>query len=239
MRTILSYPLSPVSAALASSDKQSIAKTTKSTLLTLLEEKCKSVAIETTESHNTALILDAMAIVQSLSRSAIPATFGELAKRLLDNVLRLATKVSARRVDFAGDQYLTVSIKNVERARRVAGGSSVRTIYSPSQQTPKQWTKYLADGSNKAMLQAFIVKHRQSLAIDADIEIYTAVDRECKRLRFSQSSTPTVDDVLELKSDHEEADTMMILRAFHANANQFDKIVLCSPDTDVAVLLLY
>ena len=179
MRTILSYPLSPVSAALASSDKQSIAKTTKSTLLTLLEEKCKSVAIETTESHNTALILDAMAIVQSLSRSAIPATFGELAKRLLDNVLRLATKVSARRVDFAGDQYLTVSIKNVERARRVAGGSSVRTIYSPSQPTPKVWTKYLADGSNKAILQAFIVKYWQSLAIDADIEIYTAVDREC------------------------------------------------------------
>ena len=115
----------------------------------------------------------------------------------------------------------------------------MRTIYSPSQPTPKVWTKHLADESNKAILQALLVKHWQSLAIDADIEIYTAVDRECKRLRFSQSSTPTVDDVLELKSDHEEADTMMILRAFHANANQFDKIVLCSPDTDVAVLLLY
>ena len=31
----------------------------------------------------------------------------------------------------------------------------------------------------------------------------------------------------------------MISHAFHANANQFDKIDVCSPDTDVAVLLLH
>ena len=49
------------------------------------------------------------------------------------------------------------------------------------------------------------------------------------RLRFAPSSTPTADNVLELNSDHEEADTRMILHAFQANANQSDKIVVCSP----------
>ena len=79
----------------------------------------------------------------------------------------------------------------------------------------------------------------QSSAKMTKIEIYTAVGKECKQLRFAPSSTPTVDDVLELSSDHEEADARMILHACHANANQFDKIDVCSPDTDVAVLLLH
>ena len=79
----------------------------------------------------------------------------------------------------------------------------------------------------------------QSSAKMTKIEIYTAVGKECKQLRFAPSSTPTVDDVLELNSDHEEADTRMILHAFHANANQSAKIVVCSPGTDVAVLLLH
>lgn len=43
------------------------------------------------------------------------------------------------------------------------------------------------------------------------------------------------DPLVELRSDHEEADTRMIFHAWHAK----DRIVIQSPDTDVAALAIH
>ena len=42
----------------------------------------------------------------------------------------------------------------------------------------------------------------------------------------------------ELRSDHEEADTRMMLHALHASQDH-DRVVIQSPDTDVAILAIY
>lgn len=47
-----------------------------------------------------------------------------------------------------------------------------------------------------------------------------------------------VDILQELRSDHEEADTRMILHASHVSSTN-KRIVIQSPDTDVAVLATY
>ena len=52
---------------------------------------------------------------------------------------------------------------------------------------------------------------------------------------FSPGQHPAVDNVPELCSDHEEADTRMLLHAAHAH---HDTVVIKSPDTDVALLCL-
>ena len=48
----------------------------------------------------------------------------------------------------------------------------------------------------------------------------------------------TVTNVPDLISDHEEADTRMIFHAAHASSNH-KRIIVESPDTDVAVLMTY
>ena len=46
----------------------------------------------------------------------------------------------------------------------------------------------------------------------------------------------TADDVPALHSSHEEADTRMLLHAYHAAQSGSLNVVLRSPDTDVAVI---
>lgn len=188
MRKTLSFPLSNVSAALASCDSQSIAKTTKSSLLALLEEKCTSVC-SIDKLNNVTLIIDAMAFIQSFPRNKIPKTFGELASILLQNIIALAKRFEAKRVDFVGDQYPLTSIKTLERNRRGIQQAIIREIYSPLQETPKQWTKFLSSGANKQNLQIFIAKQWENEVVEVDIDLYVAVEQNCKLIKFSAALT--------------------------------------------------
>lgn len=242
MKTVLSYPLSSVASALASCDGQSIAHTKKSTMMSLLEEKTKSVSsINIKESVHSTVIVDAMAIIQAYPRDKIPATFGELAHSVLLSILAIGKKFSARRIDFVGDQYQLISIKNMERERRGVDGGNKRAIYSATQPTPKQFTAFLSSGANKRSLQSFIVQHWEKVKVAETIEVYAAVDRVCKLLRFTANQPcPVVSVVAELESDHEEADTRMLLHAMHADSTSpGSHVIIQSPDTDVAILSLH
>lgn len=104
----------------------------------------------------SAVITDAMAIIQSLTQAELPGTFVNLAKLILNKLVSLALRFKATRIDFVGDRYKASSIKNLERSRRV---NEVRTIQynlvgSDHQKLPKQWKKFLASGNNKEQLKA-------------------------------------------------------------------------------------
>lgn len=241
MKTILSYQLSDVPAAISSADGQSIAKTTKSALLSFLEDKCQDVIACNFQNASPAVVIfDAMALIQAFPRSKIPGTFAELADNLLDNMISLAEKFSAKRIDFVGDQYFPQSIKGLERQRRGAEAYVERTIYSGTQATPKQWTKFLSSATNKTSLQLFLASYwAETSKRSMDIDLYVGVDMTCKRISLSTTTGPIVQDVPELHSDHEEADTRMLLHAAHAHGKGFKTIVINSPDTDVAIITLY
>lgn len=242
MKTVLSYPLSPVASALASCDGLSIAKTNKSSLLKILEEKSSTITEFVIEDAQQAtIIIDAMAVIQAFPLSKMPATFGEFAACLLRSILTTAKHFSAKRIDFVGDQYQEISIKGLERQRRGAKVGNQRAIYSPTQTIPKQWTQFLSSGANKRSLQSFVVNHWESIVLTEEIDIYVAVDQVCKLLRFTTDQpVPVVTIIDKLKSDHEEADTRMLLHAMHAHTSKpGNHIIVQSPDTDVAVIALH
>lgn len=55
-------------------------------------------------------------------------------------------------------------------------------------------------------------------------------------LKYQKEGLPTQHDVPELHSDHEEADTRLVLHAKHASESHYEQVILWSPDTDVAAI---
>ena len=126
-------------------------KTTKSSLLPLLESYGSPVE----NIGRAALLVDAMATIQSLTRPT--GTFRDLAFQILRSVLDTHDHNQLSRVDFVIDRYPSVSIKDVERSKRPSTGV-VSRIINASQRCPKQWKKYLSSGNNKSALLDFFSK---------------------------------------------------------------------------------
>ena len=109
MQEVLKHPLGPLPWSLASTDG-TIAKTVKSKLAELVE---KNVASLDEEPRASQWILDAMALLQSLTH--IPDSFSDLAELVFNKVLHTAKRAS--RIDFVSDLYPEISIKNTERSK--------------------------------------------------------------------------------------------------------------------------
>lgn len=122
LRHVLSFPLGPLPLALAT-PQGTLCKTTKAKLLPLLESSTTAEANEPSASSRTAVILDGMAILPSLSSPG--PTFGDLAASVLTSILSVHSAVnSARyRVDFVVDTYPAISIKSCERQSRSLSGA--------------------------------------------------------------------------------------------------------------------
>ncbi len=212
-----------------------LAKTVKSKLLHLLESETNNVRVE----HlpvGSVLILDAMAILQTVRN--LPNTFGEFAESLLDRITSMGKKIRACRVDFVSDRYPAISTKNAERQKRASAGVQTISILSDKQRVPRQWKKFLGVGSNKESLIKFIVEYWQRSSPEAlkGIDVYATTVNKCFSFKASVEAV-VVEEVPLLESDHEEADTRMLLHAKHAAAHA-DTIVIKSPDTDVFVFAI-
>ena len=158
-------------------------------------------------------------------------TFGEFAMELLDRILRVGSRAS--RIDVVFDDYREASIKNIERGRRSAGNLLFQSIVSST--SIKQWGLFLSSGKNKNALIGFICaewkkeEYRNKLASK---NLYIT-DGECV-YKLTADACLVVD---ELRSNHEEADTRMVLHANHASQTS-NQILISSPDTDVFVICL-
>ncbi|XP_067931036.1 uncharacterized protein [Watersipora subatra] len=237
LKNLLTYSLSSVSLPLANAEGSGLNKTTKADLLKELETDCDSQTADIDSLYNTALIIDAMALIQALPRSQIPTTFGELSTKVLHVINSYSKMYKAKRVDFVGDNYPRVSIKGFERSRRTHGRLQITHIYKADQNIPKQWSKFLAVGQNKEALLEFLVQSWKSANLKEDLELYATSGATCVRYVFTNNdASPPVSEVPELHSDHEEADTRLLLHATHARA--YGTVLIKSPDTDVAILCL-
>ena len=127
LKDLLSHELGPLPWSLASSDG-SLAKTNKAILSKLLENGVE--CLPTLPDLTTAVIIDAMAMLQTLVR--IPDRFSELADMVMTRILIEAGE--AARIDFVGDQYPANSIKNTERNKRGRDGEIVINILTNGQQ---------------------------------------------------------------------------------------------------------
>jgi hypothetical protein len=121
---VFKYSLRPFPCSLATSEGD-LVKTQKSKLVHAIEEEAQSSSVSDPPLENSACILDAMAILQTL-----PEKFGELATQLLIKVIKIAVSCHCKRFDFVCDRYLRQSIKNLERDRRAIDGVQLINIYS-------------------------------------------------------------------------------------------------------------
>lgn len=135
---------------------------------------------------NAALIIDAMALLQSLNK--IPATFEELLPFLLSILISMATRM---KVDFVVDFYPKVSIKNSEQKKRAFTGSNVLKIYGKKQKTPTQWKKFLNNGENKESLAGFIVDEWKESKSEhfRGVTLYATNEDQCVKFLPSQNES--------------------------------------------------
>jgi hypothetical protein len=181
MDEVLKYSLRPFPSSLATSEGD-LVKTAKSKLLHKIEEEVPDASVDLPSVENKAYILDAMAVLQTLT--VIPATFGELAINLLQQVVNAAIYSKCKRVDFVCDRYPQESIKNLERVRRAMSGVQVIRIYRGEQKVSRQWKKFMSSGNNKEELMKFIFNTWRNAdpQLLKGAEVFVTHEEKCHRL---------------------------------------------------------
>ena len=240
---MLTFNLGPLPLSLAHQDG-SLNKTTKSSLLHYIESQVQPTPV-TEIPPGSIWIIDAMAMLQELRQTSLPATFGQLADHVLKQLVDLARSIRSETIHFVVDTYRDVSIKNAERGRRGSSGSLMTKIYGEDQRVPQQWKKFLAVGENKAELIRFFFKTWSSRpsAFLKKVHIFVTRDAECHEL-VDDNGVLVVNEVQDLRCNHEEADTRLLLHAQFATRNHpatsadsaSCPIVIKSPDTDVFII---
>ena len=214
-----------------------LVKTQKSKLMQVVEAEVVHPTIEVIP-PNGAMIVDAMALLQTIK--IIPNTFGDLSKLILQQLMSIADYYYVRRIDFVCDRYPAQSIKDLERNKRGKDGSTLTKIYDSEQKVPKQWKKFLSTGENKEEIMRFLFEHWKTVDVKnfGHKESYLTHESDCHRFS-SGEDVLLVSQVFELTSNHEEADTRMLLHAYHVAQTGFENVIIRSPDTDVFVIALY
>lgn len=239
MEEIMSYSLRKHPLPFATIDGELI-KTPKSKLLHLIESLVDNTLVENLPAGN-ALMLDGMVVIQTLKN--IPETFGALAESILHAVVSSVCSSRSKRVDFVCDTYPDISIKNLERNNRALGlgGSTVVKILGPNQKVPRQFKKILSVGKNKEALIEFFFDYVTKLehlpTAMNEVSFYIAHGKVCHNINLNELGFLESSEIEELYTDHEEADTRLVLHANHA-AIHHRHVVVRSPDTDVFILLI-
>ena len=216
LKEVVSYPLCSVSSALGKFDG-CMAKTNKATLMHEILNLVPDAVVTDSCLNSDVLIVDAMALIQQ--QSHFPVTFGDLADNILKQLLSAAKRHHAQRIDFVGDRYKVASIKMLERTKRGSMGHTLIRIQRRDQKLPKQMKKFLSSGQNKEGLLEFLVNDwmRCSPEVLGDTEVYATRGEDCFRLYVNEEGKTSVDEIADLHSDHEEADTRMFLHTAHAS----------------------
>ena len=206
LKEVLCYELSPIPFSLAHHDG-SLKKMTKSALAALIEAKVNVCARLQPFPRDTIHLIDGMALVQVL-KSAGSSTFGELASKYFK--VSIASLANCKEVHIVFDQYWDVSIKAGERARRGSLSASLEVkIHGPSTPVPKQWGKFIPNPLNKINLCDFLSESfcnlgRQQLPPDKTLVIGGGFKNGRRAVMVRSGHC---EDVNDLESDHEEADT--------------------------------
>ena len=109
MQNVLKYELGPIPWSIAATDG-TVAKTAKFKIVEVLE---KDVQTMEQDQEFSVWVFDAMAVIQLIV--CIPKTFSELVMQVLNVLLNYG--LDSTRINFVGDRYPVVSIKDAERRK--------------------------------------------------------------------------------------------------------------------------
>lgn len=226
MQDVLKHPLGPLPWSLANSDG-TMKKTNKAPLARKLETMA-SIAEDIPSP--SACVIDGMSLVYKMKGES--HTFEEVAGMLLSYVLNISS--TSERVDVVFDCYKKPSIKDAERSRR-SSREGVRFSNIIPRHVIKQWKRILSCGSSKMKLIAFIADQWKTQPyrdrLGAKI-MYVTSGEICTKI--TRDST---EDINDLRSTHEEADTRLLLHCKHASL-EYPSVIIAAEDTDVFILCL-
>jgi hypothetical protein len=226
MQEVLSYPLGPKPWALVNA-LGTLRKTSKASLSTHLE---KEIAFRDLPNGPKTTIIDAMGIVQKVKGEN--RTFGEMSQHILNLVLNDGR--GSQRIDIVFDVYKDQSIKSAERILRGAKDGLLFHEIKAGHRI-KNWKRLLANSESKNRLTIFLAeswKEESTRKMLGDTTLVVTSGEQC-----FQITRDSVEEVTELFSTQEEADTRLALHAKHAIGTNRHVIVI-SDDTDVFVILL-
>ena len=168
-----------------------------------------------------------MAYVRQIKTADL--THNDFSKKLLKYVL--TTGKDASRIDVVFDVYEENSIKDVKRARRSSGNLVLKKIVPTSQ--IKQWQQLLSSGDFKNKLISYLVSDWKMFADLPNGKMLIVTDG-ADAFEITTTSSCLIP---ELRSNHQEADTRILLHAKHASAS-YDHVIVATPDTDVFLIAL-
>ena len=176
------------------------------------------------------IMFDGMAVVNQIKKSDAIRTCKDFAKVFVARVLHAAESYSEVQLIF--DRYIASSLKGQTRDKRTGSvvtrfkisdhtlidNVSLKTLLSHVE-TKKELTAYLSQKFVEACEQAgkkYVVVYenlsRFNVTVSSEVECHT----------------------------HEEADTLLVLYGVDvAKINPFQELVVCSPDTDILLLLIF
>ena len=204
-------------------------KTNKAALARALE-KTVSPAEEIPE--QSATIIDGMTLIQKMNGN--DKTFSQLAESVLSSALR--EEIQSQRIDVIFDVYReTLLIKDAERCNRDSNMAIHFKSIAPGHNI-QQWSKLLCSSSNKASLVKFLVEEWREPTYQKKLQdklLFVTCDEVCYKI-----TKENWEEVTELKFTQEEADTHMLLHAFHAANAGYKAIIITADDTNVLVICL-
>lgn len=226
MRDVLCHPLGPLPWALANADG-TMKKTNKAVLSKHLETKV-SPAEEIP--RPSATLIDAMALIQKFHGEN--RTFNELSDQIFAQMMHASE--GSERIDVVFDVYHDQSIKAAERAHR---GSEDGVAFTKIMAGHKihNWRRLLACTDSKTKLNTFLAenwKEQEKREKLGSRTMFVTCGNIC--IKLTSEGWQEVDD---LKSNQEEADTRIFLHAKHA-ADYYPTLIVVTEDTDVFIICL-
>ena len=234
--TLLQRELSPIPLSLATPDGNIRSASSKADLSNILQENVAQTHTPSSQ-DKTCTIIDEMAAVQSLANRSGAKAFGEWCDNFLKYIFSHFSS-SCTRVGVVFDRYLDNSIKGGTRTKRKGGKQKgIRKNVESKEQKIGKWERFIAVDKNKASLTNFLsteisrTYHPQpgrGLVLSGGFLDILEVWSSCE----------TRDDFSGLASNHEEADTRIVLHARDATDNGYEQVNVICHDTDVLILLL-
>ena len=226
MRDVLSHPLGPLPWALSNGDG-TMKKTNKAVLSKHLESKVLPVE---EVPHPNATIIFAMALMNKLQGDI--RTFSELSDHVFSQMFHAGH--GSDRIDVVFDVYHSDSIKSAERIQRGSTEGIAFSNIMPCHKI-KNWRRLLSCTKSKNKLTAFLAeswkeqKFREKLGRKC---MFVTSSHTC--IKLTESGWQEIDD---LQSTQEEADTCILLHAKHA-AETIPALICITEDTDVFIICL-
>jgi hypothetical protein len=221
------YEFSCVSRALFAADGSLLSCAAKCQLGTILCDLSPIAPIFDSGLSNVTAVVDAMVVVQELAATAKVETCADFAEQFVHAMHKRTHQYNTMHIIF--DNYTVQnSLKQSTRDKRSSGQHSRAYICSDNTPIKVSVHNFLSNVSTKQSLTSYLARK---------LIVYYTPSQKNVVVSTHEGVICNHGDLSSLSSNHEEADTVIILHAIYAASHQ-RTIHILSPDTDVLVLAI-